>query len=143
MQEFCDPIRKSLTTIKLNVLGKMSEDPPMDSREATSAHSKDSGRSNATDQRQGYYKRQDFPKFSWEARDYPSFARRWKITVKTFLPLELHLDQIMMSVPKKTDAKIKTCQTMAAVWVNLEDEFGKKDEVALNGLKAKQADCHC
>ena len=130
LQTYVDPIRVRLASIKFSILGMIPEETAS-SRENTPSPSQISGSASQINLRQGYYKRQDFPKFSGEARDYPSFAKRWRNTVEPFLPPELQLDQIMLSVPKKTESKLKTCQTMDAVWEKLEDEFGKKEEVAL------------
>ena len=58
------------------------------------------------------FKKKDFPSFTGELEDYPSFKKHWANTITPHLGEEHQLDQIALSVPSKDKTDIKCLTTM-------------------------------
>ena len=58
------------------------------------------------------FKKRDFPSFTGELEDYPSFKKRWANTIAPHLGEEHQLDQIALSIPSKDKTDIKCLTTM-------------------------------
>ena len=79
-----------------------------------------------------HYKKRDFPSFSGNLEDYPTFRKRWRVTVAPHFNNEHQLDQILISVPDKDRTELKCCTEMGQVWDILDNRYGRRDVAALH-----------
>ena len=76
------------------------------------------------------------PSFSGDTLDYPEFKRGWQKVPGIHWDDANQVEQIKYKVNAETRQLISRCNTMEEVWMVLDDEFAKEEEV-VNAVDAK------
>jgi hypothetical protein len=73
------------------------------------------------------------PKFSGEGHDYPEFKKMWKMVADQYDDAQQFHFLRNEALPFNLKTKVKICPDLKSAWLELEDEFGQADVIAMSG----------
>ena len=80
-----------------------------------------------------------FPKFSGQLRDYPTFKDDWKQQIESALSDKDQLIKVRKCVPARVKSDVSSKENMAEVWEFLDDEYSKPTEICAKFPYSKDA----
>ena len=82
--------------------------------------------------------KQEFPKFSGQLRDYPTFKDDWKQQIGSALPDDEQIIEVRKCVPASAKSDVSNINTMADFWRFMDDEYGKITEISCDRISYLQ-----